>query len=278
MAFQHNLDPVLLQIGPLPIRWYGFMYLVGIAIAWLLGNYRLKHNTNPDLKINSEQFGDFIIYVVFGLLVGGRLGYMLFYQTAVVFTKPWEIFILWQGGMSFHGGLIGAMLAIVYYCYKFQQNFFVLGDFIAPLAPPAFFFGRIGNFINGELWGKITDVPWGVIFPSGGPLPRHPSQLYEGVLEGLVLFIILWVYTLKPRPRMAASGLFFLFYGLFRSFVEFYRVPDQHIGYLAFEWLTMGQLLSLPMIILGMVLFVLAYGKSSHNNKIKKISKIRFNN
>lgn len=263
MIFHHNLDPILVNIGPLPIRWYGLMYLVGISIAWMLGNYRLKHNKAHGLTISQEGFTDFILYIVFGLLLGGRLGYIIFYQTAVLFTKPWEIFMLWTGGMSFHGGLIGAVMAIIYFCHKNKQDFFALADFMAPLAPPAFFFGRIGNFINGELWGKVTDLSWGVIFPRAGMLPRHPSQLYEGVLEGLVLFAILWIFTNKPRPRMAASGLFFLGYGTFRFIVEFYRVPDAHLGYLAFEWLTMGQLLSLPMILGGSILLLLSYKNNS---------------
>jgi phosphatidylglycerol:prolipoprotein diacylglycerol transferase len=262
MGIHHNFDPIAMQLGPLTIRWYGLMYLVGIIIAWFLGNYRLKYNTNPHLNINKDQFSDLIIYIVFGLLVGGRLGYMMFYQTQVLLSAPSEVLMLWHGGMSFHGGLIGAILAILLYCYKTKQNFFVLADFMAPLAPPAFFFGRLGNFINGELWGKPTDMPWGVIFPSAGDLPRHPSQLYEGMLEGIVLFIILWQFTKKPRPMLATSGVFFLCYGAFRTFIEFYRIPDKHIGYLAFDWLTMGQLLSLPMIMLGLVLLIIAYSKN----------------
>lgn len=258
----HNFDPIALSLGPFPIRWYGLMYIIGIATAWFLGNYRLKHNSNKFLTINQEQFLDLILYIVFGLLLGGRLGYMLFYQTAAFIAKPWEIAYLWQGGMSFHGGLIGAVIAIVIYCYKFKQDFFVLADFIAPLAPPAFFFGRVGNFINGELWGKVTDVPWAVVFPTGGHLPRHPSQLYEGFLEGIVLFIILWFFSKHRVPKMATTGMFCIGYGLFRSFVEFYRVPDQHIGYLALNWLTMGQLLSLPMIVFGAVLLIIAYSKN----------------
>lgn len=276
MEIYQYINPIALQLGSLTIRWYGIMYLIGILIAWFLGNYRLKHNTNPLLTINKEQFTDLIVYIVFGLLVGGRLGYMFFYQMQLVLSKPSEVLMLWHGGMSFHGGLIGAILGITLYCYKTKQNFFILADFMAPLAPPAFFFGRIGNFINGELWGKITDRPWGIIFPGAGDLPRHPSQLYEGILEGIVLFIILWQFTKKPRPMLAASGLFFIFYGLFRIFVEFYRIPDKHIGYLAFDWLTMGQLLSLPMIILGAVLLVIAYSKNeSIKNKFLNFNRVK---
>ena len=267
---QHHFDPIALQLGPLAIRWYGLMYLVGICIAWFLGNHRIKHQKHYNLTINQEQFTDLIIYMVMGLLVGGRLGYMVFYQTGAFLSKPWEIFLLWQGGMSFHGGLIGAILGLIYFSYKQKQDFFALADFIAPLAPPAFFFGRVGNFINAELWGKVTTMPWGVVFPGAGPLPRHPSQLYEGLLEGIVLFIILWVFTQKQRPKMATSGLFFICYGLFRIGVEFYRIPDSQLGYLAFEWLTMGQILSLPMVLLGVILLFFAYSK---NYKIKYCNK-----
>jgi len=255
-----NIDPIALQIGPLAIRWYGLMYLVGIFIGWYLGSYRIKHKKIPNININQEQFTDLILYIAFGLLIGGRLGYVLFYQTGVLLTKPWELVMIWQGGMSFHGGLLGSIIAMILFCRNNKQEFFVIADFIAPLAPPAFFFGRIGNFINGELWGKVTDVPWAMVFPHAGSLPRHPSQLYEGLLEGLVLFVILWLFTNnpdKPRPKMATSGLFFIGYGMFRFIVEFYRVPDQQLGYLAFNWLTMGQLLSLPMILFG--IFIYAY-------------------
>lgn len=263
MILNHNFDAVVIYIGSFPIRWYGLMYLVGILTAWLLGNYRIKHNNNSLLTLNQESFTDLLIYMVFGLLVGGRLGYMLFYQLEVLFTQPWQLFLLWQGGMSFHGGLIGAAIGIIYFCYKNSQDFFVLADFIAPLAPPAFFFGRIGNFINGELWGKPTEADWGVIFPMAGNIPRHPSQLYEGFLEGIGLFFILWFFSKKDVPKMATSGLFLVGYGVFRFIVEFWRVPDQHIGYVAFNWLTMGQLLSIPLIILGSFFIIYAYTKNS---------------
>lgn len=262
----HNFDPIAISIGPFPIRWYGLMYILGAGTAWFLGNYRLKYNSNKFLVINQEQFLDLALYVVFGLLLGARIGYMVFYQTAAFIAKPWEVVYLWQGGMSFHGGFIGALIAIIIYCYKFKQDFFVLADFVVPLVPPALFFGRMGNFINGELWGKVTDVPWGVVFPTGGPLPRHPSQLYEGFLEGIMLFIILWFFSKRTVPRMATTGMFLVGYGLFRSAVEFCRVPDQHMGYLALNWLTMGQLLSLPMVIFGVIFLVIAYSK---NNNIK---------
>ncbi len=253
-----DISPVALSIGPLTIRWYGIAYLLGLAVGWGLGAYRLS--TKKYLNISQAQLTDLLLYIACGLLVGGRLGYILFYKTSIIFAHPLEILKTWEGGMSFHGGLIGATLGILIFCRQNKLNFFALTDFIAPLAPPAFFFGRLGNFVNAELWGKVTDMSWGVVFPYAGDLPRHPTQLYEAALEGIVLFCILWLYSKNPkRPRMAVSGLFLICYGLFRCFVEFFRMPDSHIGYLAFDWLTMGQVLSLPMIIFGSVLLVLAY-------------------
>ncbi|MBP9743570.1 MAG: prolipoprotein diacylglyceryl transferase [Burkholderiales bacterium] len=252
-----NISPIAISIGPLDIRWYGITYLLGLAVGWALGRYRLS--TKKYLNITPTEFSDLLLSVAIGLLLGGRLGYMLFYKTTVLFTAPWEVFMIRQGGMSFHGGLIGVIIAMLWFCRQNKLNFFAVTDFVAPLAPPAFLFGRIGNFINGELWGKVTDVPWGMVFPYAGDLPRHPTQLYEGFLEGIVLFLILWVYTLKPRPRMATSGLFMICYGLFRWIVEFFRMPDSHLGYIAFDWLTMGQLLSLPMVAVGIILIIKAY-------------------
>jgi len=258
-----NIDPIALSIGPVAIRWYGITYLLGLAVGWALGTYRIRRykNTQRAALINETQLGDLLLYIAFGLLLGGRLGYIIFYKTAILLTSPWEIFMIWQGGMSFHGGLLGAALAIWYFCKQQKLDFFVIADFLAPLAPPAFFFGRIGNFINGELWGKVSDVPWAMVFPHAGFLPRHPTQLYEAFLEGIVLFLILWLYTnsKKLRPTKSVSGLFLICYGIFRCIIEFFRVPDQHLGYLAFDWLTMGQVLSIPMILLGIFLFLKAY-------------------
>ncbi len=261
-----HIDPIALNIGPLAIHWYGIMYLVGLAVGWFLGSYRIKRNYLPSSLKNFTQteFGDLLLYIAFGLLLGGRLGYMFFYKTSLLYTAPTEFFKIWHGGMSFHGGLIGATLAILIFCKQHKLNFFALADFVAPLAPPAFLFGRIGNFINGELWGKVSDVPWAMVFPHAGPLPRHPTQLYEGLLEGVLLFIILWLFTNNPdkqRPLMSVSGLFLICYGIFRCLIEFFRMPDQHLGYLAFDWLTMGQLLSVPMIVCGIILFIFAYRK-----------------
>ncbi len=251
-----NIDPVAISLGPLKIHWYGLMYLIGFAAAWLLGRWRAKQ---PGSGWNNEQVGDLIFYCALGLVLGARLGYMLFYQFDTVLDNPLELFKIWQGGMSFHGGAIGVMVSIWLFGRKYDKNFFNVTDFLVPLAPLGIFAGRMGNFINGELWGRVTDSPLGMIFPTGGPLPRHPSQLYEAALEGLVLFVILWLYSSKTRPKMAVSGLFLLGYGSFRFVVEFFREPDAHLGFIAFDWLTMGQILSLPMIIGGMVLITLAY-------------------
>jgi phosphatidylglycerol:prolipoprotein diacylglycerol transferase len=260
-----NIDPIAISIGPIAVRWYGITYLMGLAVGWVLGCYRIKKH--KVIIINQTELTDLILYIAFGLLIGGRLGYMLFYKTGALFTHPWEALMLWQGGMSFHGGLIGAVIAMFCFCWQYKKDFFAITDFIAPLAPPAFLFGRIGNFINGELWGKVTDLPWGMVFPYAGDLPRHPTQLYEGFLEGVLLFTILWLFTMNPnksRPKMAVSGLFCLCYGIFRCLVEFLRVPDNHLGYIAFDWLTMGQILSLPLIVFGLILLLMAY---KFNNK-----------
>lgn len=255
-----EIDPVALALGPLKIHWYGLMYLIGFAIAWGLGNYRAKQ---PNSGWNSEQVSDLIFFCAMGLILGARMGYMIFYHFDVLLENPLNLFRIWEGGMSFHGGAIGVMIAITYFCRKYKKCFFDVTDYMVPLAPLGLFAGRTGNFINGELWGRVTDSPLGMIFPTGGPLPRHPSQLYEGVLEGLVLFFIIWFYTQKPRPMAAASGLFLAGYGCFRFFVEFFRQPDAHLGFIAFDWLTMGMLLSAPMIIAGVALMSWAYWKHS---------------
>ena len=186
-----------------------------------------------------------------GIILGGRIGYVLFYDLPVYIHDPMEIMRIWNGGMSFHGGLLGVLGAFWYFARTRGRTFLEVSDFIAPLIPQGLFFGRLGNFINGELWGKVSDAPWAVVFPGAGPLPRHPSQLYEAALEGLLLFIILWVFSLKPRKVGAVSGLFALAYGVFRFAVEFVRMPDVQLGYLAFGWLTMGQLLCVPLILAG---------------------------
>ncbi len=251
-----DINPVALDLGPVKIHWYGIMYLVGFAAAWWLGHMRAKQPHSP---FKPEQISDLIFYGALGAVLGGRLGYMLFYDLANYLEHPLNVFKVWEGGMAFHGGLIGVLVAMWLYSRKLKLGFFVVTDFLAPLVPIGLGAGRMGNFINGELWGKVTDVPWGMVFPHAGELPRHPSQLYQATLEGLALFLILWFFSAKPRPTLAVSGLFLICYGLFRFIVEFARQPDAHIGYLAFGWVTMGQVLSLPMIIAGIVLMVWAY-------------------
>lgn len=262
-----QIDPVAIQIGPLPVHWYGLMYLFGIAAAWvLLARYRLKRF---DSDWTLEKLNDLMFYAVLGVILGGRLGYVLFYDFKAYMADPSLILQIWKGGMSFHGGFIGVMLSVGWFGYRNGKSFFQLMDFIAPVVPIGLGLGRIGNFINGELWGKVSDVPWAMVFPTGGPEPRHPSQLYQFALEGVVLFLILWLFSRKPRPTMAVSGIFSLFYGIFRFIVEFVRVPDAQLGYLTFG-LTRGQELCIPMILGGILLLLLAYrkkpsGTSGHN-------------
>lgn len=251
-----NIDPVALSLGPLKIHWYGLMYLIGFAVVWWLGRIRARR---PDSGWDAEQISDLVFYGALGAVLGGRLGYILFYSFPFFIADPLSIFKVWQGGMSFHGGMVGVFVAMWLYGRKFHKGFFQITDFIAPLVPIGLGAGRIGNFINGELWGRVSDGPWAMVFPNAGALARHPSQLYQAFLEGIVLFIILWLYSSKPRPTMAVSGMFLIFYGLFRFIVEFVRVPDAQLGYLAFGWLTMGQVLSIPMILIGLWLVWWAY-------------------
>lgn len=254
------IDPVALAIGPLKIHWYGLMYLFGFVGGWWLGRLRAARPGSP---LTPEQVGDLLFYAALGVVLGGRLGYVLFYNLPQYMADPLSLLKVWQGGMSFHGGLLGVLLAMWLFARSLKLRFFQLTDFIAPLVPVGLFFGRIGNFINGELYGRVTELPWGVVFPAAGPLPRHPSQLYEALLEGVALFVLLWWYSARPRPRMAVSGLFLIGYGVFRFVVEFVRLPDAQLGYLAWGWFTMGQLLTLPMLLLGAFLMF----KASSNAK-----------
>ncbi len=253
-----QIDPIAFSIGPVKVHWYGIMYVIGFLAAYGLGTYRAK---KPGSPFTPEQVSDLLFYGALGVIIGGRLGYMLFYDLPSFLNNPLVFFRVWDGGMSFHGGLLGVIIALALYMRKLKMPIFVATDFIAPFVPIGLGAGRIGNFINGELWGRVTNVPWAMVFPKAGPLPRHPSQLYEFFLEGVVLFLILWFFSKKPRPLMAVSAMFLLFYGCFRFFVEFFRQPDPQMGFVAFGWMTEGQLLSLPMILIGLMMLWLAYYK-----------------
>lgn len=241
-------DPVAISIGSLEFRWYGIMYMLAFVAGWLLARYRV---TRPGSGWTKEGMDDLLTWVMLGVILGGRLGYVLFYDLPAYLNDPTEIFRIWNGGMSFHGGLLGVLVAFWWYARRNGRTFLEVSDFVAPLIPPGLFFGRLGNFINGELWGHVSNVPWAMVFPHAGPYPRHPSQLYEAALEGLALFALVWIFSQRRRPAGAVSGLFALGYGIFRFSVEFVRMPDANLGYLAFGWLTMGQLLCLPLMAAG---------------------------
>lgn len=256
---KHDLDPVAFSIGDIAMHWYGIMYLVGFALGWMLGRWRASR---PNSGWTTTQVDDLLTLVMLGVIIGGRLGYVLFYDLPAYIHNPVEILRIWHGGMSFHGGLLGALAAFWYFARTRHCSFLQVSDFVAPLVPQAIMWGRLGNFINGELWGKTTDLPWGMVFHGAGPFPRHPTQLYEALLEGLLLFILLWIYSAKPRKTGRVSGLFAVGYGICRILVEFVRVPDAHLGYLAFGWITMGQLLCLPLIMVGLWLLLRKPGQN----------------
>lgn len=258
MLVHPQFDPIALQLGPLPIRWYGLMYLLAFAFVIVLGRIRIKNQ--PTLGWTHKNLDDALFYGVLGVILGGRLGYILFYKPLYYLGHPLEIFSVWEGGMSFHGGLIGVLLAMWFFARKTGKPWLNVMDFIAPLVPLGLAAGRMGNFINAELWGRPTSVPWGMIFPHVDTLPRHPSQLYQFALEGVLLFVILWVFARRPRPVGAVSGLFLSAYGLFRFVAEFTREPDEFLGVLSLG-LTMGQWLSLPMIAIGIAMMHWAYSK-----------------
>ena len=261
MYLHPDINPIALRLGPLAIHWYGLMYLLGFWGAWWVSIRRARL---PHIGWPQERVGDLLFYVVMGVILGGRIGYMLFYAYDpqghwAEWQDPLTIFRIWDGCMSFHGGLIGVIVAFGLFAYHNRLSIFEVADFAAPVVPIGLFTGRIGNFINGELWGAPTTLPWGMVFKNAGPLPRHPSMLYEAVLEGLVMLAILLWFSARPRPRMAVSGLFLVLYATFRSLVEFVRVPDAQLGYLAWGWVTMGQVLCLPMFAGGLLLLALAY-------------------
>jgi phosphatidylglycerol:prolipoprotein diacylglycerol transferase len=257
MLTHPNFDPVLLQLGPLAIRWYGLMYLAAFGFLWWLGRIRIARGLAP---INREQFDDLIFLGVLGTILGGRLGYVLFYKPAYYLSHSLEIFAIWQGGMAFHGGFLGVLAAAAFYAWRRRIDWWRLMDFVAPCVPTGLAAGRLGNFINGELWGRPTDLPWGMVFRGAGSLPRHPSQLYQFALEGVLLFVLLWWYASKPRARGAVSAMFLMGYGAFRFIAEFAREPDDFLGLLALN-LSMGQWLSLPMIAAGAALYVWSRGQ-----------------
>lgn len=280
MTLLHDIDPIAvpLPFWPHGIHWYGLMYLLAFAAAWWIGRTRVRAGRLPGVDDNA--FGDLLFYGMLGVMLGGRIGYVLFYGLDAFLANPLMLLKVNEGGMSFHGGLLGVMVAAAWWSWQRKLHFFDTMDFVAPIVPSGLGFGRLGNYIGGELWGKPTGGGWGVVFPDSLPaeyaakpmdqlrslhesgaldqFARHPSQLYQMALEGIVMMAILLLYSRKPRPRYAVSGLFALLYGTFRFAVEFVREPDAHLGYLAFGWLTMGQLLSLPLVALGLFLLWLS--------------------
>lgn len=276
MIVLHQIDPIALSLGPLQVHWYGIMYLLGFGLAWWLGRRRIRAGRLPG--VDEQAYGDLLFYSMLGVVLGGRIGYVLFYGFEALVDDPLMLFRIWEGGMSFHGGLLGVMAASLWWARRYHLHYFDVMDFVAPLVPPGLGFGRLGNYIGGELWGKFTAGDWGVLFPRAPELAhlgqaqlqaqyaagaldrfaRHPSQLYQAALEGLAMFCILWWFSRRPRPRYAVAGMFALLYGAFRFVVEFVRMPDAQLGYLAFDWLTMGQLLSLPLIAFGLCLLWLS--------------------
>lgn len=255
MIVHPQFDPVALQIGPLSIRWYGLMYLIGFIAVIVLGRYRIRRR--PDLGWTTQALDDMVFYGVLGVVIGGRLGYVLFYKLGEYLDNPLHVFYVWEGGMSFHGGFLGVILAMLIYARRTGKTWLGITDFIAPFTPIGLGAGRIGNFLNAELWGRPTDVSWAIVFPNVDAEPRHPSQLYEAASEGLLLFLVLWVFSLKPRPRGAVSGLFLIGYGAMRFAVEYTREPDAFLGLLG--GLSMGQWLCLPMVLAGIVLLRWSY-------------------
>ncbi|MDX1625250.1 MAG: prolipoprotein diacylglyceryl transferase [Wenzhouxiangellaceae bacterium] len=271
-----DFDPVALDLGVFQIHWYGISYLLAFASCWWLLRRRARQDHWP---ITQAQVGDYLFWMIVGVVIGGRMGYVLFYGLDRWFADP--LFPLWlqQGGMSFHGGLVGVLVAMALYARHLGVPFLKLGDFTAQVVPLGLAFGRIGNFIGGELWGRPADVPWAMVFPAAldsapsdpealrqawaaglyDEMGRHPSQLYQAALEGLLLFVIVWIFARRPRPTGAVGGLFLAGYAVFRWIAEFFREPDAHLGFVAFEWLTMGQVLSIPMFVAGVALMVVAY-------------------
>lgn len=256
-----DMNPIALELGPIRIYWYGLMYLLSFLSCWLLIRHRVKRGMGP---LTLEALSDLMLFWgPLGAIIGGRLGYVFFYHLDYFLADPLYLFQVWEGGMSFHGGLIGVILAFCWVSKKQKVSLWAVADLIAPAVPVGLGLGRIGNFINGELWGRVSDVPWAMVFPGAGPAARHPTQLYEAFLEGFVMWLLLWLYSAKPQPKMAVSGMFLLLYGMFRFCVEFFREPDTQLGFIAFNTLTMGQLLSIPMFLLGLFILIRSYSHES---------------
>lgn len=248
-----NINPEIVRVGPFSVRWYGMMYLIGFLSSYLLVRYQVREK---GLRIPKVVIDSLYTYIILGLLIGARLGYVLFYNLSVYLKNPLEIFAVWHGGMSFHGGLIGCIVSGFIFTRRYKLDFWQLSDLVIVTAPIGLGLGRLGNFINGELYGRVTDVPWAMVFPEGGALPRHPSQLYEFILEGIVLFLILWLLKERITKKGYLLATFLSLYGLFRFIVEFFREPDPQIGYIL-GFLTMGQILSTIMVLIGLLIFYL---------------------
>jgi phosphatidylglycerol---prolipoprotein diacylglyceryl transferase len=255
-----NIDPIAISLGPLKVHWYGIMYLIGFSAGWWLARYRARR---PGSTWTVVDIDDLIFYCALGVIAGGRLGWCLVYGRDVIAERWLNVFRIWDGGMSFHGGLAGVIVAALIFSRVKRKNLIDVWDFLAPLPGIGIMAGRIGNFINNELWGRPTDLPWafGVPNAQGILIGRHPSQLYEALLEGLLMFVVVWLFTTKPRPRLAPTGLFLIMYGCGRFVVEWVRLPDANIGYLVGDWLTMGMLLTVPMILLGAAFMIYAYSR-----------------
>lgn len=254
-----HIDPVLVALGPIQLRWYGLMYLIGLTAAYFLIQHKV---VRKELAIRKDQIYDMVVYAAFGVFLGGRIGYTLFYNFSYYSQNPLKLLAVWEGGMSFHGGLLGTIIALIWFSRRQGIPTYTVADLAASVTPIGLGFGRIGNFINGELFGRPTDVDWCMVFPGGGPVCRHPSQLYEATLEGLVLFTVLWWIDRRPNPPGTVFWSFITGYGISRLLAELFREPDQHLGFILGP-ITMGQILSLPMVLLGTVMLILGYSKGS---------------
>lgn len=268
MLVHPQFDPVAISLGPVSVHWYGLMYLLGFLMFFALGRYRIKQG--PKTVVTTELLDDILFYGMLGVIIGGRLGHVLFYQFGHFLDNPLYVFAIWEGGMSFHGGFLGVIVAMIILARKHGVHWLNITDFGVPLVPLGLGAGRIGNFINGELWGRPTDVSWGMIFPYVDDLPRHPSQLYQFFLEGIVLFLLVWIYSAKPRPMGAVTGMFMIGYGIVRSIAEFFREPTEgFMGLLTFG-VSMGQWLSIPMILAGFALIVWSGRQPTHSEPIDR--------